>query len=87
MVNAPSNLLLHGRATSPGLAMGVAFVHRNLLDTLSPPRPIGEGEVSGEKANIDRAVEAVLADLKLSALRIEAQTGPKLAAIFRGSRS
>ena len=82
MVNAPSNLLLHGRATSPGLAMGVAFVHRNLLDTLSPPRPIGEGEVSGEKANIDRAVEAVLADLKLSALRIEAQTGPKLAAIF-----
>ena len=38
--------------------------------------------MSGEKANIDRAVEAVLADLKLSALRIEAQTGPKLAAIF-----
>jgi phosphoenolpyruvate-protein phosphotransferase len=38
--------------------------------------------VTGEKANIERALEAVLADLKVSALRIEAQTGPKLAAIF-----
>ena len=75
-------LVLEGRITSPGLARGPAFLHRTLLDALSPPRPIGQNEVTGEKANIERAVEAVLADLKLSALRIEAQTGPKLAAIF-----
>ena len=78
----PPNVILQGRATSPGLGRGITFLHRNLLDRLSPPRPIGQSEVTGEKADIERAVEAVLADLKLSALRIEAQTGPKLAAIF-----
>ncbi len=81
MVSQPQ-LVLEGRATSPGLARGPAFLHRNLVDALSAPRPIGSNEVTGEKAEFERAVEAVLADLKLSALRIEAQTGPKLAAIF-----
>lgn len=78
----PPNVILKGRGTSPGLGRGITFLHRNLLDRLSPPRLIGQHEVEGEQANIERAVEAVLADLKLSALRIEAQTGPKLAAIF-----
>jgi len=81
-MSGPPHLVLEGRATSPGLARGPAFLHRNLFDALSPPRPIGRNEVTGEKANIERALEAVLADLKVSALRIEAQTGPKLAAIF-----
>ena len=81
-MNDPPNVILQGRATSPGLGRGITFLHRNLLDRLSPPRLIAQHEVEGEQANIERAVEAVLADLKLSALRIEAQTGPKLAAIF-----
>ncbi|HEY1122858.1 MAG TPA: phosphoenolpyruvate--protein phosphotransferase [Haloferula sp.] len=81
-MNDPPNVVLKGRGTSPGFGRGITFLHRNLLDRLSPPRLIAQHEVEGEQANIERAVEAVLADLKLSALRIEAQTGPKLAAIF-----
>ena len=81
-MNDPPNVVLKGRGTSPGFGRGITFLHRNLLDRLSPPRLIAQHEVEGEQANIERAVEAVLADLKISALRIEAQTGPKLAAIF-----
>jgi hypothetical protein len=40
--------------------------------------PRNEEEVS----HVERAVEAVREDLQVSAQRIEAQTGPKLAAIF-----
>lgn len=76
------NLVLPGRAISPGLARGPAFLYRNLFDSLPPGGPIEPGEVIGEQASIDRAVATVLSDLKVSALRIEAQTGPKLAAIF-----
>lgn len=78
----PLNARLSGRATSPGLARAPAFVHRNFLDVLPELRPIERSEVSGELASMDRALNAVLSDLKMSALRIEAQTGPKLAAIF-----
>jgi phosphoenolpyruvate-protein phosphotransferase len=78
----PPNARLKGHATSPGLTRAPAFVHRNFLDVLPELRPIERSEVSGELASMDRALNAVLADLKMSALRIEAQTGPKLAAIF-----
>lgn len=78
----PPNARLKGDATSPGLTRAPAFVHRNFLDVLPELRPIERSEVSGELASMDRALNAVLADLKMSALRIEAQTGPKLAAIF-----
>lgn len=76
------NFKLRGRGTSSGLAAGRAFVHRNLLDALSAPRSVSSPEVGGELDRIDRALLSVLEDLKVSALRIEAHSGPKLAAIF-----
>jgi phosphoenolpyruvate-protein phosphotransferase len=76
------NIKISGRATSAGLAAGAAFVHRNLLDALSVPRAISTHEVSEELERVDRALETVLEDLKVSAFRIEAHSGPKLAAIF-----
>lgn len=71
-----------GRATSPGLAKGKAFVHRNILDALSEPRTIATHQIEGEFDSVDHALVSVLEDLKLSALRIEQHSGPKLAAIF-----
>jgi len=71
-----------GRATSPGLARGRAFVHRNILDALSEPRAIATHQIEGEFDSVDHALGSVLEDLKLSALRIEQHSGPKLAAIF-----
>jgi phosphoenolpyruvate-protein phosphotransferase len=76
------NVEIAGQATSPGLVKGRAFVHRNLLDALSAPRAIATHQVGEELDRVDRALETVLEDLKVSALRIEAHSGPKLAAIF-----
>lgn len=76
------NIRMVGQATSPGLVAGPAFVHRNLLDALSSPRAIKTHQVGEEIDRVDRALVTVLEDLKVSAFRIEAHTGPKLAAIF-----
>ncbi|TSA29988.1 MAG: phosphoenolpyruvate--protein phosphotransferase [Verrucomicrobiaceae bacterium] len=76
------NLKIVGRSTSPGLVIGPAFVYHDRPDKLSPPRAIGRNQVEEELSDIERAVRIVRGDLKISAQRIEAQTGPKLAAIF-----
>ncbi|MEI6279269.1 MAG: phosphoenolpyruvate--protein phosphotransferase [Verrucomicrobiae bacterium] len=71
-----------GRVTSPGLVIGPAFVYHDRPDELSPPRTIKRHQIEEELSDIERAVKIVRGDLKISAQRIEAQTGPKLAAIF-----
>ncbi|RBP41444.1 phosphotransferase system enzyme I (PtsI) [Roseimicrobium gellanilyticum] len=76
------DIKIPGRATSPGLARGKAFVHRNILDALSEPRAIATHQIEREFDSVDHALVSVLEDLKLSALRIEQHSGPKLAAIF-----
>lgn len=73
---------ISGQVTSPGLVIGPAFVYRNHPAALSPPRSIKRNQIEGELSDIERAVKIVRGDLKISAQRIEAQTGPKLAAIF-----
>jgi phosphoenolpyruvate-protein phosphotransferase (PTS system enzyme I) len=76
------NLRLVGRATSPGLVVGKAFVYHDHLGALSVPRSIGRHEIEKELNQVERAVETVRENLQVSAQRIEAETGPKLAAIF-----
>src|SRR5690242_15963791 len=81
-ISEDMNVRIAGQATSPRLVKGRAFEYRNLLDALSVPRAIATHQVGQELDRVDRALETVLEDLKLSALRIEAHSGPKLAAIF-----
>ncbi len=81
-MNEQQNLRLVGDVTSPGLVIGPAFVYRDCLDALSPPRAIKQHQIEAELSDIERAVKIVREDLKISAQRIEAQAGPKLAAIF-----
>lgn len=76
------NVRIAGQVTSEGLVIGWAFVHCNLLDALSAHRAIATHQIEEELDLIDRAVETVLQDLKVSAQRIEEHAGPKLAAIF-----
>ena len=76
------NIRLAGQATSPGLVIGPAFVYRDHPDELSPPRAIKRHQIEEELSDVERAVRIVRKDLKISAQRIEARTGPKLAAIF-----
>ena len=76
------NFKMTGRVTSPGMAIGPAFVYHDHFDSLSPPRQIKRHQIEEELSDIERAVEIVRADLRISAQRIESHTGPRLAAIF-----
>jgi phosphoenolpyruvate-protein phosphotransferase (PTS system enzyme I) len=87
MMRTRENLRLSGRATSPGLVIGKAFVYRDHPGVLSAPRSISRHEVEEEVSHVERAVEAVREDLQVSAERIEAQTDPKLAAIFEAHQA
>jgi phosphoenolpyruvate-protein kinase (PTS system EI component) len=87
MMRTRENLRLLGRATSPGLVIGEAFVYRDHPGILSAPRSISRHEIEEEVSHVERAVEAVREDLQVSAQRIEAQTGPKLAAIFEADEA
>jgi phosphoenolpyruvate-protein phosphotransferase len=81
-MNEQQNFKITGEVTSPGLVIGPAFVYRDRLDALSPPRAIEQQQIEAELSDIERAVKIVREDLKISAQRIDAQAGPKLAAIF-----
>jgi len=81
-MNETQNFRVSGQATSPGMVIGPAFVFRDHPEDLSPPRDIKRHQIAEELSDIERAVRIVRGDLKISAQRIEAQTGPKLAAIF-----
>ena len=81
-MDEPQSLRISGQSTSPGMVIGPAFVYRDHPEELSPPRDIKRNQIEDELSDVERAVRIVRADLKISAQRIEAQTGPKLAAIF-----
>jgi phosphoenolpyruvate-protein phosphotransferase len=74
---------LTGKALSQGLAIGSAFVYRELLESLADSYGIEEHQVEAELQRIDRALETVAEDLHLSARRIEGDTNTKLAQIFQ----
>lgn len=81
-MNEEQNLRIAGEVTSPGLVVGPAFVYYDDKESLSPPRAIQQHQIQEELSDIERAVKIVREDLKVSAKRIEAEAGPKLAAIF-----
>jgi phosphoenolpyruvate-protein phosphotransferase (PTS system enzyme I) len=82
MTGHPCNVTLSGLAVSPGLAVGQAFVYRDILHDLER-YDIGTHQVEYEHGRIERAVEKVLADLGRSAERVEAELNTDLALIFR----
>src|ERR1051325_3086152 len=76
------NVRVAGRAISQGLVIGHAFVYREKVEVLAGFSDIEEHQVEFELQRIERAVESVAEDLRISARRIEADTNAKLAAIF-----
>ena len=82
-MSRPQSSRISGKVTSPGLVMEPALEYRDHPDELSPPRTIKHHhQIQKEPSAVERAVKIVLEDLKISAQRIEAQTGPKLDAIL-----
>ncbi len=81
-MSAHDSFRVAGLVISPGLVIGQAFVYRSSLHALAAPYAIRLHQVEEEFTRIDSALDAVRQDLHVSAKRIEADTGPKLAAIF-----
>ena len=78
------NVRIAGQVTSEGLVIGSAFVHCNLLDAFSAHRGIATHQIEEELDLIDRAVETVLQDLKVSAQRIESRRRHRCGREWRG---
>ncbi len=81
MTEQQGNVTLSGLGVSSGLAVGQAFIYRDILHDLER-YDIGTHQIEYEHRRIGRAMEKVLADLGLSAERIEAEVNTDLALIF-----
>jgi len=81
MTEQQCNVMLSGLGISSGLAVGQAFIYRDILHDLER-YDIGTHQIEYEHRRIGRAVEKVLADLGLSAERVEAEVNTDLALIF-----
>jgi len=83
MSKQPHNVRIVGRATSPGIIEGQAFVYRERLAAAPTPYEISKDQVDQEMARIEQAMESVLGDLKTSTRRMEKRVDAKLAAVFK----
>ena len=81
------NILLIGRGISSGLAVGRAFVFRDILDYEYQFYQIRTDKVEDEYKRIENAIDEVLKDLNESAKRIEKDLDENLADIFRAQKA
>ena len=75
-------LRLRGMGISPGLAVGPAFIYRDLFQRDIERPSIELHEIAEETARIKEAVDKVLGNLEETAQRIEAEIDVEHAAIF-----
>jgi phosphoenolpyruvate-protein kinase (PTS system EI component) len=77
------NMLLSGSRISPGMAIGRAFIYRDVLLRDYALYDIEEHQIAEEHQRIEHALEEVRQDLQRSANRVEQELNPELAEIFR----
>jgi phosphoenolpyruvate-protein phosphotransferase len=82
-VSEHTDITIAGRTLAPGLVIGGAFVYREPTEAPVELDDIERHQIAEELRRIDRAMETVREDLRVSAHRIEADTDAKLAAIFQ----
>lgn len=87
MSEQPHNLKIVGRATSPGIVEGQAFVYHEKLAATPAPYEIEKHQVESEMGRIEQAMESVLGNLKISTRRMEKRVDAKLAAVFDAHRA
>jgi phosphotransferase system enzyme I (PtsI) len=80
------NVWLSGTSIAPGLAIGKAFVYRDVLEQDLHAYEVRPDQVEAECERVHRAAEQVLGDLEESARRVTQQIGPYQAEIFNAHR-
>jgi phosphoenolpyruvate-protein phosphotransferase len=81
------NLKLPGSCISPGLAVGKAFIYRDILKWNHEFYDIEEHQIPAEYERIVQAIGEVSQDLKLSAVRVEEELDTHFADIFRAQEA
>lgn len=81
------NLELFGNAIASGLAIGKAFIYKDILRRYHELYDIANHEVEDEYIRIERAIEKVIQDLELSAKRVENEIEKDLANIFHAQKA
>ncbi|RKX30842.1 MAG: phosphoenolpyruvate--protein phosphotransferase [Verrucomicrobia bacterium] len=82
-MNTRKNITFSGISISEGLAVGRAFVFQDIFERDLEAYTIEMEQVDGEYARLERAIEEVLADLSLSADRVEEDLESAIGNIFR----
>jgi len=82
-MNTRKNSILSGVSISAGMAVGRAFVFRDIFERDLQVYTIESEQVDEEYARIERAIEEVLEDLSLSAERVEEDLESAMGDIFR----
>ena len=80
-------LALVGKAVSPGLAKGKAFVYRDILQQSAELYEIDGAQVHEEQARIEKAIDDVQQSLTIDANQIEGKLGKESADIFRAQEA
>jgi phosphotransferase system enzyme I (PtsI) len=78
---------LSGLAIAPGLAVGKAFVYRDILQRDHELYDIAEHQIDEEFCRIKQAIEGVVNDLELTANRVEKELERDLADIFQAQKA
>ena len=81
------NLTLFGTSISSGLAVGRAFVYRDILQRDHERYEIQSDEIDQEYGRIEQAIEEVRQDLELASERVGKDLNEELAAIFRAQEA
>ena len=82
MSDQTQNMELRGLGISPGLAVGQAYIYRDILQRDHELYDIDKGEIDDEYGRIERAIEDVTQDLRESAAQVEKDLEEAVAEVF-----
>jgi phosphoenolpyruvate-protein phosphotransferase len=82
MADRQTALILRGKSISPGLAEGITYVYRDMLNLPDVPVSIETKDVAGEVRHLEISTAATTEDLLALATRVEREMDANLAAVF-----
>ena len=74
--------IIHGRGISPGLAEGITYLHRDLLQSLAAPILIKRHDVGEQFSYLESTIAKITAELLALATHVEQEMDSSLAAVF-----
>lgn len=86
MTPEDKNIFLSGLGLSPGLAMGEAYLYRDILEQDGEAAELEAEEVNGECERLGSAIQQARRELSSAERNVHKEVGPCLAEVFRAHR-